>query len=249
MHTLIETIIRRLKNNPDYKFETDLDFRELLVILLNRSSQIMRGSTKRIFFKKSSGLLFIGTRVVIKHAYQFAAGSNLIIEDNTYINALSLNGIMVKNNVSIARNCTLICTGIISQKGKGIIIGNNSGINAGTYLGGQGGIEIGDNVIIGPGVKIFSENHNFADLNLNIKDQGVVRNEVCIQNNCWIGAGVTILAGVTIGEGSVIAAGSVVTKTVAPNSIVAGVPGKVLKQRNELPEPENAIYKAKLRVI
>jgi acetyltransferase-like isoleucine patch superfamily enzyme len=249
MHILIETVIRRLKNNPDYKFETNYSFRELFVILFNRSTQIMRGAGKRMFFKKSSGLLFIGTHVVIEHAYQFVAGSNLIIEDNTYINALSLNGIVVKNNVSIARNCTLICTGVIAQKGKGIIIGNDSGINAGTYLGGQGGIEIGDNVIIGPGVKIFSENHNFSDLKINIKDQGVIRNGVCIKNNCWVGAGVTILAGVTIGEGSVIAAGSVVTKTVAPNSIVAGVPGKVLKKRNELPEPEQPAYKANLRVI
>lgn len=248
MHTLIEKVIRRLKNNPDYKLETSYSFREAFVIVFNRSMQILRGVGKRAFFKKVEGLLFIGHHVVIDHSYMLVAGSNLIIEDNTYINALSLNGIMIKNNVSIARNCTLICTGVINQKGKGIIIGNNSGINAGTYLGGQGGIEIGDNVIVGPGVKIFSENHNFSDLKINIKDQGVMRNGVCIKNNVWIGAGVTILAGVTIGEGSVIAAGSVVTKSVTPNSIVAGVPGKVLKKRDELPTPEPE-YQPKLRVI
>jgi acetyltransferase-like isoleucine patch superfamily enzyme len=249
MHALIENVIRRLKNNPDYKFETNYNFRELFIILFNRIMQILRGGIKRLYFKKSGGLLFIGSRVVIDHAYQFATGRNLIIEDNTYINALSLNGIIVKDNVSIARNCTLICTGVISQKGKGIIIGNNTGINAGTYLGGQGGIEIGDNVIIGPGVKIFSENHNFSDLQVNIKDQGVVRNGVCIKNNCWIGAGVTILAGVTIGEGTVVAAGSIVTKNVAPNSIVAGIPGRVIKKRNELPSPEHPSYKVNLRVV
>ncbi|GAA3993746.1 hypothetical protein GCM10022210_54760 [Mucilaginibacter dorajii] len=249
MHVIIESVIRKLKNKPDYKFESNYNLRELFIILFNRTMQILRGTGSRLFFKKTNGLLFIGSRVVIDHAYQFTAGCNLIIEDNTYINALSLNGIMVKDNVSIARNCTLICTGVISQKGKGIIIGNNSGINAGTYLGGQGGIEIGDNVIIGPGVKIFSENHQFSDLNVNIKDQGVIRNGVCIKNNCWIGAGVTILAGVTIGEGSVIAAGSIVTKTVAPNSIVAGIPGRVMKKRTELPLPENPTYKVNLKIV
>ncbi len=249
MRILIEKVISRLKNDPGYKFETTYSFRELFIIIFSRGAQVFRGVTKRVFFKKSSGLLFVGTHVTIKHAHQFVAGCNLIIEDNTYINALSLNGIMIKNNVSIARNCTLICTGVISQKGKGIIIGNNSGINAGAYLGGQGGIEIGDNVIIGPGVKIFSENHNFSDMQVNIKDQGVIRNGVCIKNNCWIGAGVTILAGVTIGEGSVIAAGSIVTKTVAANSIVAGIPGRILKKRDELPVPENPVYKSKLRVV
>ncbi|WP_183561347.1 acyltransferase [Mucilaginibacter sp. SP1R1] len=208
--------------------------RELTTILWDRGTQLSRGTWKRMFFKKSGGLVFIGSHVVINHSYLFSAGKSLIIEDNVYINALSSEGIMIKNNVSIARNCTLICTGVIAQKGKGIIIGNNTGINAGTYLGGQGGIEIGNNVIIGPGVKIFSENHNFSDFNINIKDQGVTRNGVFINDNCWIGAGVTILAGVTIGEGCVIAAGSIVTKTVAPHSIVAGVPGKVLKKRGEL---------------
>jgi acetyltransferase-like isoleucine patch superfamily enzyme len=234
MHTLIEKVIRRLKNNPNYKFENNYSFRELSVILWDRGTQLSRGAWKKLFFKQSSGLVFIGSHVVINHTYLFTAGKNLIIEDNVYINALSAEGIKIKNNVSIARNCTLICTGVIAQKGKGIIIGNNSGINAGTYLGGQGGIEIGDNVIIGPGVKIFSENHNFSDCNVNIKDQGVTRSGVFIDDNCWIGAGVTILAGVTIGEGCVIAAGSIVTKNVAPHSIVAGVPGRVLKKRGEL---------------
>ena len=234
MHTLIEKIIRRLKNNPDYKFENSYSFRELSVILLARGTQLSRGAWKRLFFRQSGGLVFIGSRVVINHKYLFSAGKNLIIEDNVYINALSFDGIFIKNNVSIARNCTLICTGVVAQKGKGIVIGNGSGINAGTYLGGQGGIEIGDNVIIGPGVKIFSENHNFSDFNMNIKDQGVTRNGVFIGNNCWIGAGVTILAGVTIGEGCVIAAGSIVTKPVPSHSIVAGVPGRVLKKRGEL---------------
>lgn len=234
MHTLIEKVIRKLKNNPDYKFENNYSFRDLSVILWARGTQLLRGAWKRLFFKKSSGLVFIGSHVVINHAYLLTAGENLIIEDNVYINALSSEGITIKNNVSVARNCTIICTGVIAQKGKGIIIGNNSGINAGTYLGGQGGIEIGDNVIIGPGVKIFSENHNFSDFNINIKDQGVTRNGVFINDNCWIGAGATILAGVTIGEGCVIAAGSIITKTVAPHSIVAGVPGRVLKKRVEL---------------
>ncbi|MDN3548552.1 acyltransferase [Mucilaginibacter aquaedulcis] len=233
MHTIIEKVIRKLKNNPDYKFENDYSFRELSVILWARGTQLSRGAFKRIWFKQSSGLVFIGSHVSINHRYLISAGKNLIIEDNVYINALSSEGIIIKNNVSIARNCTLICTGVIAQKGKGIIIGNNSGINAGTYLGGQGGIEIGDNVIIGPGVKIFSENHNFSDFSLNIKDQGVTRNGVFIDDNCWIGAGVTILAGVTIGRGCVIAAGSIVTKSVMPHSIIAGVPGRVLKKRGE----------------
>ncbi|SDS99766.1 Acetyltransferase (isoleucine patch superfamily) [Mucilaginibacter mallensis] len=228
---LIEKVIRKLKGNPDYKWESKYDLRDLVEITSVRFKQVLRGSWKKIFFKASNGLVFIGTGVIIRHPYLFTAGANLILEDHVYINALSCKGIFVKDNVSLARNCTMICTGVIAHKGVGITIGNNSGINAGAYLAGQGGIEIGDDVIIGPGVKIFSENHNFSDTDKNIKDQGVTRSSVVIENNCWIGAGATILAGVTIGEGSVIAAGCVVTKSVASNSIVAGVPGRVLKNR------------------
>jgi len=228
---LVEKIIRKLKRNPDYKWESKYTIVDLGIILSGRLGQIVRGGWTRLFLKHVEGLLFIGKNVKIRHAYLFSAGKNLIIEDNVFINAMSYDGIMVKDNVSIARNCTLIGTGIISQKGKGIVIGNNTGINSGAYLGGQGGIEIGDNVIIGPGVQVFSENHNFSDLNINIKDQGVSRNGVVIKNDCWIGAGVIILAGVTIGNGCVIAAGSVVTRSVANDSVVAGVPGRVLKNR------------------
>jgi len=228
---LVEKIIRKLKRNPDYKWESKYTIVDLGIILSGRLGQIVRGGWTRLFLKRVEGLLFIGKNVKIRHAYLFSAGKNLIIEDNVFINAMSYDGIMVKDNVSIARNCTLVGTGIISQKGKGITIGNNTGINSGAYLGGQGGIEIGDNVIIGPGVQVFSENHNFSDINTNIKDQGVSRNGVVIKNDCWIGAGVIILAGVTIGDGCVIAAGSVVTRSIANDSVVAGVPGKVLKNR------------------
>lgn len=54
---------------------------------------------------------------------------------------------------------------------------------------------------------------------------------VTIEDNVWIGANVTILPGVVVGRGSVIAAGSVVTKSVPPNSLVAGVPAKVIKEQ------------------
>ncbi|MNL60449.1 putative acetyltransferase [compost metagenome] len=122
----------------------------------------------------------------------------------------------------------------MSQIGTGVKIGNGSGINAYAYLGGQGGIAIGENVIIGPGVKIFSENHVFADLDESIKSQGVSRKGVVIKDDCWIGSNVTILDGVVIESGCVIAAGAVVTKSIPKMSVAGGVPAKVLKNRAEM---------------
>jgi len=228
---LVEKIIGKLKKDPNYKWQNKYSIRDLLIILERRIFQIIRGFFVKFFFKKYKGLVFIGKNVKILHKHFFSAGANLIIEDNVFINSLSFNGITLGDNVSIARDSILIGSAIVAQVGEGITIGNGTGINARAYLGGQGGIFIGNDVIIGPEIKIFSENHNFSDPDILIKNQGVTREKVVIKNNCWIGANVTILSGVTIEEGSVVAAGSVVTKSFPPNVIIGGVPAKVIKTR------------------
>lgn len=229
---IIEKLIRKLKNDPDYKWESAYSVRDLLSVSWVRFFQILRGVLLKPFLKNSKGLVFVGTRVKVRHGYQLSAGKNLILDDNVSVNALSTDGIVMGDHVSIARDSILFCTGVIAQKGKGIIIGDRTGIGARAFLAGQGGITIGDDVITGPNIQIFSENHNFSDLSQTIKQQGVTKQSTIIGNNCWIGGGVTILAGVTIGDGCVIAAGSVVTKSVPANSVVAGVPAKVVKSRD-----------------
>lgn len=179
----------------------------------------------------SSGVVFSGRWVKLQFGYQFKAGKSLILEDGVHINALSKNGIRVGDHVTIAKYAILSCTGVIANKGIGIIIGNNSAVGAQSFLGGQGGIEIGNNVIMGPQVKIFSENHNYNQPDVLIRKQGESRMGVTIGDNCWIGASVTILDGVSIARGCVIAAGSVVTRSMPENSIVAGIPAKVIKSR------------------
>lgn len=228
---LIEKLIRKLKNDPNYKWENPYSVRDLTCIMATRFGQALRGLFLKLFLKRSSGLIFLGSNVKVKHAYQLSVGKNFILEDNASVNALSDQGITIGDHVSIARDSIIFCTGIISQKGTGITIGHRTGINARAYLGGQGGITIGNDVIMGPNVQIFSENHNFAQPAMPIKQQGVTRKAVTIGNGCWIGAGATILAGVDIGDGCVIAAGSVVTKSVPANMIVAGVPARIIKSR------------------
>jgi acetyltransferase-like isoleucine patch superfamily enzyme len=231
---IIEKLIRKLKNDPNYKWESGYTAKDLLIISLGRSVQILRGLYLKLFLKKSSGLIFIGKNVKVRHAYMLSAGKNLILEDNVSINALSKNGMIFGDDVSIAKDSILFATGVIAYKGAGISIGDRTGISARAYFAGQGGISIGKDVIMGPNVQIFSENHNFSDLELTIKEQGVTKIPVIIGDNCWIGAGATILAGVTIGNGCVIAASSVVSKSVPANSIVAGVPAKVIKSRETI---------------
>lgn len=110
--------------------------------------------------------------------------------------------------------------------GQNIKVGKNVFINSGCCFQDQGGIEIGDNALIGQQVVIATINHDFAPG----KRGNMFPAPVKIGNRVWIGARATILSGVTVGDNSIIAAGAVVTKDVPANVVVAGVPAKIIKK-------------------
>ena len=105
-------------------------------------------------------------------------------------------------------------------------IGKRVFINAGCQFQDQGGITIGDDVLVGPQTIIATLNHD-SDPD---KRGGMFAKPVKIGDKVWLGARVTICPGVTIGEGAIVGAGAVVTKDVPPRAVVAGVPAKVIKQ-------------------
>lgn len=109
--------------------------------------------------------------------------------------------------------------------GQNITIGRHTFINMGCSFQDWGGISIGDDCLIGHNCTICTVNHS--------KDPERRGDMTCVPvkigNKVWIGANVTILPGVSIGDGAIIAAGAVVNKNVEPNTIVAGVPAKVIK--------------------
>jgi acetyltransferase-like isoleucine patch superfamily enzyme len=93
-------------------------------------------------------------------------------------------------------------------------------------------IFFGDNILIGPGVKIFCGNHGTKLCEIPMTYQERTESDITIEDDVWIGANSVITSGVIIGKGSVIAAGSVVTKNIPNNAIVGGVPAKIIKYRN-----------------
>lgn len=228
---MIERFISYLKKDANYKFEVELSFYQSYLVVYHRLIQVFRGFLSKLSISYR-GLFFRGSRVKIMFASQLKMGRNCIIENDTLVNALSQNGIILENNVTIAKGSTLICTGVVKNKGMGINIGSNSAVGANSYIGGQGGVKIGRNVIMGPGVQIFSENHNYNLVDIPIRLQGENRKGVVINDNCWIGACSIILDGVELKEGTVVAAGSVVTKSILDtNMIVAGIPAKIVRSR------------------
>lgn len=113
--------------------------------------------------------------------------------------------------------------------GKNIKVGKGVFINSGCCFQDQGGIEIGDNCLIGHQVVIATLNHDLKPS----KRASMIAAPVKIGKNVWIGAHATILSGVAIGDNAVIAAGAVVNKDVPCNSVAGGVPAKIIKHIEE----------------
>ena len=112
--------------------------------------------------------------------------------------------------------------------GRFITLGKNVFINHACSFVDMGGITIEDDVLIGPKVNLITENHPLDPLDR----QALLLKPILIKRNAWIGAGATILPGVTIGENAVVAAGAVVSKDVPANTVVGGVPAKIIKTIN-----------------
>jgi len=229
MH-IINKLIRRL-GRENYSIDKIITKREMASILLSKSFCLLRGYLLRLTLKKSNGLLFIGRRCNLIFRNKISIGKTVTLGDNVEINALSRSGVSIGNNVSILKNTIIECTGVLRCLGEGLIIGNNVGIAQNCFIQVRGKVIIGNNVIFGPNVSIISENHNFDKLDRNISQQGETRKGVVIEDGVWLGTRAVILDGVRVGANSIVAAGSIVTQDVLPNTIVGGVPARLIKNR------------------
>lgn len=113
-----------------------------------------------------------------------------------------------------------------TDHGVNIRVGRNVFINQCCTLMDIGGIDIADDVMIGPKVNIITSSHPLEPAT---RRASAVAKPIVLKRNVWIAAAVTILPGVTVGENSVVGAGAVVTEDVAPNSFVAGVPARLVR--------------------
>lgn len=199
-----------------------------------RKRELLRGRLLTLLGTTAGERFGIGPGVDIRYPGMLMVGADVMIEGPGFLHCLSSGGVRIGDNTILARNVHLHCGGTDEDYTHGYFsIGSNCYIGPNAVLGASGGIAIGDNVLFGPNVTISSENHLFDSLLAPICKQGVRRQGVTIESDCWIASGVTVLDGAMIGRGSVIAAGAVVTKSVPPYSVVAGVPGRVIRMRDD----------------
>lgn len=182
------------------------------------------------YFINPKKFTVIGKCVDLRHRRYLKLGNRVKIGSYCLIDSLGLEGVSLGNNVSIGDFSRLVVSSDISNLGSHITIHDNVGIGEFSRIGGSGGVTIKSDTIIGQYLSCHPENHNFSDSNTLIRHQGTTRAEIIIGRNCWIGAKVTITAGVNIGDGCVIAAGSVITKSFESNSLIGGIPAKLIRK-------------------
>jgi len=127
------------------------------------------------------------------------------------------------------------------------ILGDHVKVNAGGYFSGEGGLEIGNYVLIGPNVCILSAGHEYADTERYIMEQPLAYGRIQIEDDVWIGASSVILPGVKIGRGAVIGAGSVICKDVPAYAVVVGNPGRIIRYRNQI--QKESLLKSAIRIL
>lgn len=193
---------------------------------------VIRGAALRPLLKQASGTPMLGRGVRVRGSRQLSVGRRLVIEDYAEVHATSREGVQIGDDVSIGAMSMIRPSGYYSRDlGVGLRIGDRTGIGASCFIGCSGGIDIGSDVLFGPGVMLFAEDHEFGATDQTIKSQGVRWEPIVIEDDCWLASRVIVTSGVRIGRGSVVAAGAVVTRDIPPFSVVAGNPARVLRSR------------------
>ena len=194
---------------------------------------IVRGIYRGLFCYHYAGFISVARRVTFtgpRGSLYF--GRNCKIEEDVVIQSVCLEKLIFGDGVTICKGALIRPSGYYSGNlGWGLRMGSKSSIGAYSYIGCAGRIDIGNNVMIGPGVNIIAESHVFADTETPMNAQGVTNKGITIDDDVWIGTRAVILDGVHIGQGAVIAGGAVVNENVPPYAIVGGVPAKIIRSR------------------
>jgi len=161
----------------------------------------------------------------IRNSERIELGDGVEIEDNAVLDCSS------RASLSIGDHSHIHTHAILMTYGGQISLGSYCTVNPFCILYGHGGIKIGNEVRIATHTVMVASNHVYDDPNRSIRSQGVTGRGIVVEDDVWVGAGVSVLDGVTIGRGSVVGAGAVVTTDVPPYSVVGGVPARILKWR------------------
>jgi acetyltransferase-like isoleucine patch superfamily enzyme len=187
----------------------------------------LRGLAYRLMLRMD-GAAAIECNVRLRHARNIRLGANVYLDHGVYLHGCP-DGIEIGADTCVMHNAELHVFNFRDLPHAFIKIGKGAFVGESVVIRGQGGVTIGDNVLIAPMVKILAVNHNYADVTRPVIDQGITGRGIVIEEGAWIGAGAAVLDGVRIGQGAVVGANAVVTKDVPAFSVAVGSPAKVVR--------------------
>lgn len=190
----------------------------------------LRGVAYRAILQVN-GFAAIEPHVRLRHARRIRLGANVYLDQGVYLHACP-GGIEIGDDACVMHNTELHVFNFRNLPHAFIRIGRGTFVGESVVVRGQGGVTIGDNVLIGPLAKILAVNHNFGDVTRPVISQGISGKGIIIEDGAWIGAGAAILDGVRVGPGAVIGANAVVTKDVPAHAVAVGSPARVIKVLN-----------------
>lgn len=176
----------------------------------------------------ADGFAAIEPNVRLAFAEHVRLGHNVYLDQGTYLHACP-GGIEIGDDAFVMHNAELHVFNFRHLPHAFIKIGRRTFVGESVVIRGQGGVTIGEAVLIGPAAQILAVNHNFDDPSVPVMDQGISGRGIVIEDGSWVGAGAVVLDGVRIGRGAVIGANAVVTRDVPPHSVAVGAPARVTR--------------------
>ena len=194
-----------------------------------------RGLAYRLILD-ADGTPAIEQSVRIRYAENVRLGRNVYLDHGVYLHACP-DGISIGDDTFVMHESILHVFNFRDLSDAGIRIGKRCFVGERTVIRGQGGVEIGDDVLIAPHVQILAIDHVVSTVRVPIMYQGLDTRGIVIEDGAWLGGGCVITDGVTVGANSVVGAGSVVTKDVPAGTIAVGTPARVIREIEDREPP------------
>jgi acetyltransferase-like isoleucine patch superfamily enzyme len=168
-----------------------------------------------------------GQNVVLRHPHKIRIGDDVVIDDNCLLDAKgdTNHGITIGNGVFVGRNTILSCKNGDIELADGANVGFNCEIFSASH------VTVGRDTLVAAYCYLIGGDHDFSDPSVPIVAQARRSAGITVGADAWLGAGAKILDGVTVGDRAVVGAAAVVREAVPPGAIAAGIPARILGQR------------------
>lgn len=195
----------------------------------------LRGLAYRALLS-AAGPPAIEAAVRLRFAANIRLGRNVYLDHGVYLHACP-GGIALGDDTLVMHGAILHVYNFRDLPLAGITIGARCIVGEGTVIRGQGGVVIGDDVLIAPQVQILAVDHVVQTARVPIIEQGLSTLGIVIEDGAWIGAGAVITDGVRVGRNAVVGAGAVVTRDVPAGTVAVGVPARVSRAIGDAEPP------------